>query len=585
MTTMPALAAALLLSFVSAAPARALTAADIDRALASEWHKQHLQPGPVVDDAAYLRRVTLDLTGTIPSADAVRAFTADGRRDKRERAVALLLDSPAYALHWASYWDKTLMGRAPHGNVVDRVAFGRWLYDAFAGNRPWDQLALALVSATGQNTLGGVKKNAAGPLQEPEPDPDGKVHPEVNWLLRYAGNPTDLTGKLSRVFLGVQIQCAQCHNHPSEKWKQDDFRSLAACFARTGPVPLEDKQRGIVRKVELKDLPGPTFGGPKTPDLRLIALAPPRALDGSDFAKADNRRAALAAWMVRAGNPWFARAIVNRYWAHLVGRGFVEPVDDFRRSNPPVMPALLDALADDFVAHKYDLKHLLALVCATRVYQLAVVPGKPGELDERLFVHHRMRPLSSEELYNALASATNLENALQKAGLPNVDQLKLQIQNAFDFLFSVDEEAPPPAEFAGSIQQALLFLNGKLVNRASAAVPGMTLAGILDFPADDSLKIEALYLRTLSRRPTAAESRRWISYVLAPREVVLEPRDGKEQPQRLARNDKAATKKNPLAALDRAARTLDPSKPTPKQQAYEDLFWALLNSSEFMFQH
>jgi len=552
----------------TAASARALTAADVDRQLAAAWRKAHLSPGPVTDDATFLRRVTIDLTGTIPTADAVRAFVADKRKDKRARAVDELLESPAYARHWATYWDRALMGRLPKMvPVLDHPGFDRWLEDQFADNRPWNELVRDLVGKSGVNT----------------------DEPAVNWILRYAQQPTDLTGKLSRLFLGVQIQCAQCHDHPSEKWKQDDFRSLAACFARTGPVLLEQKQKGqkgqAVRKVELVDQPGPTFGGPKTPDLRLIALSPPRALDGTDFSNADNRRAAFTAWLTRPENPWFARAIVNRYWAHLVGRGFVEPIDDFRHSNPTVMPELLDALATDFVAHGYDLEHLIRLICATRAYQLAVVAGHPGDGDEQLFVHHRMRPLTGEELYNALSSATNLENALMKAGLPNVDQIKQQIQGAFDFLFSTDEEAAPPADFAGSIQQALLFLNGRLINRASAAVPGMTLSGILDFPADDALKIEALYLRTLSRKPTPAETARWIAYVDAPREVVAENKGQARQLMRLGRHEKRSPQKNPIGAIDRAARKLDPSEPTAKQQAYEDVFWALLNSSEFIFQH
>lgn len=576
-----------------AAQARELTSRELDRRIAAEWQRHHLRPGPVADDATFLRRVTLDLTGTIPNADAVRAFLADRRPDKRARVVDALVDSPGYALHWATYWDKLLMGRAAHGNIVDRVAFGRWLYDQFAKDRPWNELVYQLLTATGQNTLGGVKRNAMGPLQEPEPDPDGKVHPAVNWLLSYTQNPTDLTGKVSRLFLGVQIQCAQCHDHPSEKWKQDDFRALAACFARTGPVPVDDAagaaQKRIVRKVELVDQPGPTFGGPRTPDLRLIALTRPRALDGTDLgpdaAGNDHRRSALAQWITRPDNPWFARAIVNRYWARLVGRGFVEPVDDFRHSNPPVMPEVLDALAADLVAHHYDLKRLLRLIAGTRVYQLAVVPGRPGELDEQLFVHRPLRPLGAEELYNALASATNLETALARAGVANLDRIKLQIQGAFDFLFNVDEEAPPAADFAGSVQQALLFLNGRLLNRAAASVPGLALDGILDFPTDDAHKVEALYLRTLSREPTPAETRRWVAFVAAPRDVVVETKAEQRELAALSRGRNQAQRKNPLAALDRAARRLDPTQPTARQQAYEDLFWALLNSSEFMFQH
>jgi hypothetical protein len=193
-----------------------------------------------------------------------------------------------------------------------------------------------------------------------------------------------------------------------------------------------------------------------------------------------------------------------------------------------------------------------------------------------------MRPLGGEELYNALATATGLESALDEAGLPNVAQVKQQIQSAFDFLFTTDEETTPADDFAGSIQQALLFLNGRLVNRAAAAVPGTTLAGILDFPADDALKIEALYLRTLSRRPTAAETRRWVAYVNAPRDVVVETR---AQTPKLGRHDKRSPEKNPLGALDRAARKLEAPPATARQQAYEDVFWALLNSSEFIFQH
>ena len=189
--------------------------------------------------------MTIDLTGTIPTADAVRGFLADTRRDKRARAVDELLDSPAYARHWASYWDRALMGRLPKNvPVLDHAGFDRWLEQQFADNRPWNELVRELVGDSGVNT----------------------DEPAVNWILRYAQQPTDLTGKLSRLFLGVQIQCAQCHDHPSEKWKQDDFRSLAACFARTGPVPLDDKQKGMkqaTRKVELRDQPGPTFGGPQ----------------------------------------------------------------------------------------------------------------------------------------------------------------------------------------------------------------------------------------------------------------------------------------------------------------------------------
>jgi hypothetical protein len=557
--------AAVLATPAAAAPRRALTPRAIDQRVAAAWHAHGLVPGAPVDDAGYLRRVTLDLTGTIPTADAVRAFLADDAHDKRARVVDRLLASPDYARHFARLWDRALMGSLPRNPPgIDHPAFVRWLEEQLARDRPWNQIVHELVADSGANV----------------------DQPAVNWILRYAQAPTDLTGNLSRLFLGVQIQCAQCHDHPSEKWKQDDFRSLAACFARTGP--LVDGPRppaGTIRRVELRDQPGPTFGGGKQADLRLIALSTPRALDGTDFSAAANRRTALADWLVRPDNPWFARALVNRYWAHLVGRGFVEPIDDFRRSNPPVMPELLDALAADFVADGYDLERLVRLICATRVYQLAVGAGQPGDADEQLFVHHRMRALTGEELYNALASATQLEQALAAAGLPNLDEVKRQIEGAFDFLFSVDEPGAPPEEFAGSVQQALLFLNGRLVNRAAAAVPGMRLASILERPGDDAGKIEALYLTTLSRLPTADETRRWVAFVQAPRAVVVENRAHARAELRLGRHEKRSARKNPIGAIDRAARKLDPPRTTARQQAYEDLFWALLNSSELSFQH
>jgi hypothetical protein len=597
----------------------------IDRALALEWKRAHVAPAPPVDDARFLRRVYLDLVGDIPTAQVATAFLDDPSPTKRAQMVAALLASPGYAAHWTNYWDRVLLGRAPiGGQLVDRAAFRAWLHGELERNAPWDAIARELIAATGQNSLGaprppgpakaakqaakaesavelkveraaakaeraataatanattgsgagmmgsqnglansnsGLANSAAGmmvspagmaaPSAAPAPDPpkeqprapDGRVNGAVNWLLRYDKNPTDLVGKLSRVFLGVQVQCAQCHNHPTERWRQEDFRRFAAFFARTGAQQLDVGPVQGVRRVELRDFDKPVIGGPKKSELREIADLPPTTLDGGDLSTARDRRAALAAWVV--GSRGFARALVNRVWAQLLGRGFFEPIDDWRRSNPVAAPAVLELVTDGLIAHKLDLKWLLATLCATRAYQLAAAPSRGR--DQALWTRHALRPLPPDELLDALATATNLEAVLGKLAAPQLDKLKTQIRQAINFLFDVDEEVAQ-ADFEGTVPQALMQINGQLFNNAASVLPGTALAEVLAMPVSDGAKVEALYLRALSRRPTATERRRWEEFVAAPRQVV-----GK--------------------------------RATAKQQAFEDLYWALLNSSEFYFRH
>ena len=649
----------------------------IDHEIRAEWKQAGITPAPPVDDARYLRRVYLDITGTLPPAEVVTSFLGSHAPSKRAEVVSQLLNSPQYADHWTDYWYGILMGRATtRGRNVDPIAFREWIKSEFSKNAPYNQFVYDLLTATGQNgktpanarmgVLAKVKnkkkngklaaqsgpviaydttvpamkagangavmangdptmmkdgdaammKNAAGTADAKDPammmdetverKPDQPVNGAVNWYMKYAGTPADLSGNASRIFLGVQIQCAQCHDHKTEKWKQEDFRRFTACFARTRGVDLDRGQKGGFHRTVLTDQDGtkgprPRAINPKNVKNAKLAAAmeyrnaTPAALDGSDFSEETNRREALAKWMTADKNPWFAQEIVNRMWAYFLGRGFVDPIDDFRTSNPAVMPDLMKQLADDFIANKYDLKYLIRTICATQAYQLSCAPAKNNDTRNTLWASHRMKEMEPETLMTAVIQATNMGPVLEKGAGKNLEALKLALNRQFTFLFDVDEEFEQK-EFEGTIPQALMLLNGNLVNSGATPIPGTTLAQVMALPGDDDAKIEALYLRTLSRKPQPTELSYWREFVNKPREVTLT--DG--SPIQLSRQrmiDMSNAKAIKQAAKNKGKRNngFDPlarfnnrqmaQNTTPKQQAYEDVFWTLLNSSEFIFNH
>ena len=337
--------------------------------------------------------------------------------------------------------------------------------------------------------------------------------------------------------------------------------------------------------------------------------------------------------MTAPSNPWFAKTIVNRMWNHFLGRGFIEPIDDIRPSNPVVMPELLDALSADFVAHDYDLKYLIKQICATQAYQLSAMPAKKTDPDNKLWARFRLKPMGPEELLDSLVTATNMGPTLERVAGGRLDAIKFAMNKQFSFLFDVDEEFEQK-DFEGTIPQALMLLNGNLVNRGATPIPGTALADVLNSGDSDMNKIISLYERTLSRLPTQPELERWIDFVHAPRYMstapdALAPQPQQQQPQpgqanRAARRGRFANRNGmggnqaqtgqnnglnntPPAtpaerkALAQAARKnqgnngIDPlarlapqaalASQSPEAQAYEDLFWALLNSSEFIFNH
>lgn len=565
----------------------------IDAALREAWHKEELTPAPRADDATFLRRVYLDVVGTIPPADVTTAFVASTAPDKRKKVVDALLASPEYAEHWMNYWDDVLMGREVKGPVVDRLAFRYWLRARFEANAPWDRVVRDLVSATGQNSIGGARVKlpqamamgmasnatagasiplgAAVPKKGEEDAVDlEKINGAVNWTLRYQQAPQDLAGNASRIFLGVQIQCAQCHDHKTEKWKQDDFRRFASAFLHHRADPVEKKEKGVIRRVELVDIPrvAPRFA--KNADVAPIAQVKAAALDGTDLEKGEGTRKALATWMTARENPWFAKAFVNRMWGHFLGRGFYDPVDDMREVNTPTMPQLLDRIAADFVAHDYDVAYLIRTICATEAYQLGASANAKPDPENKYWTRFHLVPLGPEELLNALLRATELESAAKKAGIQNMEQLRMQLVRQYAFLFDVDETDDVP-DYSGTVTQALSLLNGQLVGQGARAIPGSALDDVLAKPGDDASKIDALVMRVLSRIPTDAERTKWVSYVQiagkTPRPTIAPPKRG-------------GPGAGPLARLGNKGPAVD-----ARRAAYEDVVWALLNSSEFVFNH
>jgi hypothetical protein len=472
------------------------------------------------------------------------------------------------------------MGRDARAPDVDRGAFRAWLHDVLARNVPWNEVVTQLVAASGLNSEGGARKEAY--VNEGKGGEPAGVNGAVNWTLKYQLNPQDMAGTASRTLLGVQIQCAQCHDHKTEKWTQKDFQSFAAAFVRTRLVPVDrGKAMGEIKRVEVRDLdrPAPRFA--KMGELDALMKARPTALDGTDLAASPGGvRAALARWITGKDNPWFARALVNRMWGHFLGRGFVDPVDDLRPTNPPVAPELLDALAADFVTGGYDVKHLMKVIAGTEVYGLSATPlseaTTKADAEVKLWERFRVTPLGPEELLNALVAATKVDAIVRATGRMDLAQIRYKVKQRYGFLFDVDEEADA-GDYEGTIAQALALLDGGVTATGASVLPGGALADILAMPGDDAAKLEALYVRTLSRLPDRDEVQRWTAYIAESQTTPApppSPRGGKKGGK--------AEQPDPLRGLERRAGS---EKADARARAYEDVLWALLNSSEFVLNH
>jgi hypothetical protein len=557
-----------------------MTSVDVDGRLRADWHEAGVAATPPAADAVWLRRLWIDVAGTLPPPEVVRRFLTDASGGKRARAIDELLASPRWADHWTAYWDDVWMGRDVRRPDVDAGAFRAWLHDALARNDPWSTVVTQLLTATGRNSAGGAKRDAEA--NDGSGGAAQGVNGAVNWTLKYQEAPQDMAGAASRTLLGVQIQCAQCHDHKTEKWTQKDFQSFAAAFLRTRLEPVDGDRmgaaKGAVRRVDLTDLgrPAPRFAK-KMLDVDAIAKARPAAIDGTDLGDGEGVRVALARWVTSPDNPWFARALVNRMWGHFLGRGFVDPVDDLRPSNPPVAPDLLAALTADFVASGYDVKHLVRVIVGSVAYAASAAPldAATAKVDPeaKLWERFRVTPLGPEELLDAVVAATKLDAIVERTGRLDMAQVRARVRQRYGFLFDVDEESDQ-SDYAGTIAQGLALLDGSVVATGASVLPGSALAEVLAMPGDDAPKIEELYLRTLSRLPVPEEVERWTRFVEAAKGAPDRAAAGKDLG--------AAGPPDPLRGLSaRAGR----QGTDARARAYEDLLWTLLNSSEFVLNH
>ena len=491
-------------------------AAEIDRLIAQNWEEDAISPAPLSDDAEFIRRVCLDLTGRIPPASEVRDFLNDERPDKRAALVERLLASPTYIVHNTNLWRAAMLPEADADQQIRFFlpGFEAWLRSRLAENRNYAEIAREVL------TLDVSQEDVQGFTQAETPTP-------VAFYRAKEGKPENLAAATSRIFLGVRIECAQCHDHPFDDWKQSEFWGYAAFFAEVQP-PMEDRPA-------MNDLRSLMIPGTE----EVVAA---RFLGGDEPAWADSQetREVLADWCVSTENPYFAKAAANRMWAHYFGIGIVEPLDDFGPYNPPSHPELLDVLGREFAAHEYDFKFLTRAIMASRTYQLSSRKTDDTQDTPRTFARMAVRAMAPEQIFDSLAQAVGYQQPFNPEQPINFNNDAARQE----FLDNFKNEADSPTERASTILQALQLMNGGFVTDATNLTDSQTLAAVIDAPfLDTPGKIEAMFLTTLSRRPTADESAMFEEYV----------RSGGP------RND--------------------------EQAALSDVFWALLNSAEFLTNH
>jgi len=465
---------AVLLCLVSA-PALA-SATPLDDAVRATWAKAGVAPAPEASDGELLRRVTLDLAGRVPTRAEVAAYRGD-----KAALVDRLLASADYAEHWADVYEGLLVGRAAKLRPDGRNGVHEFLAGVFARNLPFDEMTRRILDASGpvdqRGEAGFVAAHLAG-----------------------GGSPEAAAGATARIFLGLQIQCAQCHDHPYDKrYKQEDFWGLAAFFARTKTRPFDATEMGK-KTLVVFDVPKGQAVMKKHGTNEDVVVAP-RFL-GRDPAHAfgDTRRAVLAREVV--ASDLFAKAAVNRTWAELFGRGIVDPWDDLGGESDE-HPAVLKLLAADFVAHKYDFRALLREIVLSEAYGRAASGG--SDEAEKVFARAAVRPLPPEALFRSLIVATGLEKAAAKRLSPEEIQKKLgQGLKQFVYVFG-DDEMGEVDRGSGTVQQALLLFNGEVANRGARAIPGGVLRAILDESKDPARRLEAMFAAAYARAPTDAE--------------------------------------------------------------------------------
>ena len=508
----------------------------LDRYINAALKKEGIQPSKVSEDTEFLRRIHLDVTGKIPTPEEILDFLKDGSSNKRQRKIRELLGSDAYLDYWTELWVNWLIGRRADRDDR-RIGLTYWVRDALTENMPYNQFVQELIAADGE-----LRDNGAG-----------------NYIMRYGRSPVFLTSHATRLFLGLPMQCAECHDHKTEAWRQEDFYGIAAFFEG-----IESQRKGNIQTIDM-------VGNERRMANFLITNKPkdaiwverlekqvhPHLLDGTEYKGSSlKKREALAQWMTDKSNPYFSQAIVNRIWKHFMGRAFVEPVDGFGEENPPTNPELLKWLANDFVMHGYDLQHLMRTLLNSETYQRTSQTNESNKDDQHYYSHAYVKPLSAEQFFYSLLQATDFERLQEvrmkglkkKSSKQRKDMLRqlegMKREHLKKFIFLLDNGEMEEVEaFNGTVPQALMMINGNLVNdSASHEEYGSFVNYVLGKWREPMERMEHIYLNVLSRLPTSKEKTYFQRYL----------------ERSLYRN---------------------------KNLAYEDLYWVLLNSAEFSLNH
>ena len=497
----------------------------IDQHLVVQWKKLGILPSKPVDDATFIRRVTLDICGTLPTVDEVRQYLADSRPDKRERLIDRLLERPEYASYFALKWADILQNRGSgYGTRNQRAGtmlFSAWIRDSIAANKPYDRFVTELLTATGRQAQ----------------------NPPAIWYRSVRSTP-DYVESVAQAFLGVRVQCAQCHHHPAERWSEDDYYSFAAIFSRVGRKGgFADAEVPTNEMIYLKD-----EGEVHNP--RSGKLMQPRPLGGPDFkvSRFDDPRRNLAKWMTSPENPFFARTMVNRMWGHFFGRGIIHPIDDARSTNPPTNPVLLDELAYDFAANGYDVKQLIREITNSYAYRLSANPNETNAEDSQCFARYYPKRLSAEVLLDGISQVLDVPTVFP--GGPGVFPEGMRAVNLpdenvrFNFLDVFGRPARTSAcecerTVDPALSQALELVNSKEIQRKLTDKNGY-IELLASNQKTHSDNVREIFVRTLSRPPRTSE-------------------------------------------FETAVKYLNSEK--KRHEAYRSLVWALLATNEFMMNH
>lgn len=496
------------------------TSLQIDHFFESAWQSEKVVPAQIAASEEFIRRIYLDLAGRIPAVSEVREFLGSDDHDRRHVVVEELLQDPAYVRHMTIVWRNALIPQAMTQPEFRGLVpgFDAWFWERLATNVPYDQIVREIITAD-------VQPNAVNPGAVAD-----TTSPDAFFVVRRL-MPESLAGGTARAFLGVRLDCAQCHDHPFDKWKQRQFWNMAAFYA------------GFARDDENQAAELPSAA----PVRRSIAIPGTNETVDAVFLTGEapsgtkeDLRVQLAEWIVAGQNPWFAVMAANRMWAQFFGRGLVHPTDDLAEDNPPSHPEALQLLADQFAAHDFDLTFLIRAIVATKVYQRSSIQTHASQGDSAMFARSAVRGLTPEQFFDSLAEAVGFYQPYRRDNPFVIDTDSPR--GRFIELFRNDAESA--LDHRSTILQALAMMNGDFVGDATSLETSRTLRAVTEFPLmSPEERLETLFLAALSRPPAAHEREVFADYV--------------------------------LQAED----------PDQRASALADIFWALLNSSEFLLNH